>query len=399
MRIFTYWSCRSEMAKALCPGKRCAEIGVFRGGFSSSMLGERPAVLVLVDPWKSQPKNVYPNDNANVDDVTFEKYYQEVCSTFGKNPRVSIIRGFSVEASRSFHDEEFDMVYLDAIHTTEAVFKDACTWWPKVKPGGWLCGHDFTGKHGDNVKAGVIRFMEEQGICFLDAVSNEEYASWGIRKRGRLLIPKIIHQVWIGKTIPESLIRSMETWTSTHQEWKRWLWAESEINVPGWTTRPISSVNMINRTTYDRLSIAARKSNILRLEVVYQYGGVYCDCDYDAQKNIEYPIDGLTAFGTKYTTLYDPSTKPQPWEDKLCNAMFGSVSNHPFLMDAISASVSVARDDVPFGSSVLSKAAKLHPDVACFEPWVFSPYRWNEPEKSLISHPEAWAIHRWAKNW
>lgn len=37
----------------------------------------------------------------------------------------------------------FDMVLVDATHTREEVLADIDRWWPKVKPGGVFCGHDY----------------------------------------------------------------------------------------------------------------------------------------------------------------------------------------------------------------------------------------------------------------
>jgi predicted O-methyltransferase YrrM len=51
---------------------------------------------------------------------------------------------------------EFDFVFIDADHSYEAVKRDITLWRPKVKPGGWLCGHDLDKPHW-----GVRRAVEE----------------------------------------------------------------------------------------------------------------------------------------------------------------------------------------------------------------------------------------------
>lgn len=41
----------------------------------------------------------------------------------------------------------FDVVFIDAMHRYEDVKADILRWWPRVRPGGVLCGHDYG--HGD----------------------------------------------------------------------------------------------------------------------------------------------------------------------------------------------------------------------------------------------------------
>ena len=36
-----------------------------------------------------------------------------------------------------------DFVFLDAAHDYENVKEDILSWYPKVKVGGWLTGHDY----------------------------------------------------------------------------------------------------------------------------------------------------------------------------------------------------------------------------------------------------------------
>jgi hypothetical protein len=45
--------------------------------------------------------------------------------------------------SELFEDNSLDFVYIDANHTYEGVKEDIKYWYPKVKPGGLLLGHDY----------------------------------------------------------------------------------------------------------------------------------------------------------------------------------------------------------------------------------------------------------------
>ena len=40
-----------------------------------------------------------------------------------------------------------DAIYIDANHTYEAAKQDIELWYPKVRKGGMICGHDYLPKH------------------------------------------------------------------------------------------------------------------------------------------------------------------------------------------------------------------------------------------------------------
>ena len=46
-----------------------------------------------------------------------------------------------------------DVVFIDADHSYDACRNDMMLWWPKVKPGGIFCGHDYNENHPGVVKA------------------------------------------------------------------------------------------------------------------------------------------------------------------------------------------------------------------------------------------------------
>ena len=50
---------------------------------------------------------------------------------------------WSADAAKTVPDDSLDFVYLDARHDFNGVFEDLSVWWPKLKMGGILAGHDY----------------------------------------------------------------------------------------------------------------------------------------------------------------------------------------------------------------------------------------------------------------
>lgn len=84
------------------------------------------------------------------------------------------------------------------------------------------------------------------------------------------MIPKIIHQIWIGNNKKPDIW--MKTWTKElkkNPEWKYILWTEDNIK----------DLDFSNKDIYDLEKDYACKADILRYEILKQFGGVYVDAD------------------------------------------------------------------------------------------------------------------------
>lgn len=56
---------------------------------------------------------------------------------------VTVLRELSLVAAPRFASASLDLVYIDADHSYSGVKSDIAAWAPKVKPGGWIAGHDY----------------------------------------------------------------------------------------------------------------------------------------------------------------------------------------------------------------------------------------------------------------
>jgi hypothetical protein len=157
----------------------CVEIGVQRGNFSEYLLKSNSLTkLYLIDCWAYQDNYL---DMANISNAQQQSYYQYVNQRFSQNSRVKIIREFSTKACELFEDGSLDFIYLDADHSYEAIKKDIEIWYPKLRTGGTLAGHDYfdgvvpQGNFG--VKTAVNEFIEKHNYK-LNITNESQWQSW-----------------------------------------------------------------------------------------------------------------------------------------------------------------------------------------------------------------------------
>jgi SAM-dependent methyltransferase len=72
----------------------------------------------------------------------------------------------SEQAATLFADGSIDFVFLDGDHGYEAVLRDLCAWYPKVRPGGHLAGHDYDNPQFPGVRRAVDEFFHDNGLPY-----------------------------------------------------------------------------------------------------------------------------------------------------------------------------------------------------------------------------------------
>ena len=111
---------------------------------------------------------------------------------FGPLPNVRLMRMFGFDAAQQIENNTLDFVYIDAVHTLPMVLADCCMWWPKLKKGGLLSGHDLSlgemGVKGSGNYTPALQVSEAlKTFLYLvhkpqcDVVPDDQ-SSWGIFK-------------------------------------------------------------------------------------------------------------------------------------------------------------------------------------------------------------------------
>jgi len=68
------------------------------------------------------------------------------------------MKAASAEAAPHIPESSLDFVFIDAIHTYEAVKQDIALWASKVRPAGLIAGHDY---RWPGVQKAVLEFQEQ----------------------------------------------------------------------------------------------------------------------------------------------------------------------------------------------------------------------------------------------
>lgn len=137
------------------------ELGVWKGETFKHLVSSCPdLVMTGVDLYAPQPDNNgpekwLPGENGHPWD--HERYYQDLVN-FSKQhqDRAFILKEYTTEAARKFVDGSIDFVFIDADHGYEGCLRDIEHWAPKVKPGGYIIGHDI---HFPTVEKAVTEYF------------------------------------------------------------------------------------------------------------------------------------------------------------------------------------------------------------------------------------------------
>lgn len=203
------------------------------------------------------------------------------------------------------------------------------------------------------------------------------------------LVPRHFHRIWFGSRIPAEFDRFGQTWLDQNPDWEMTLWTEE--NLP----------RLRNQDLYDRAPdlvpsrlVPRFRSNLARYEILYQFGGVYLDTDFEALRPIETYIENLDLFAAE--------EKP----GLIANGFMGARPGHPFVERLIlGAEKSVAdRPGQPSwrttGPEYLTRTSRERPgELSLIPTRLVYPYHHTELAADGtpgVVHPEAFAHHVWA---
>lgn len=148
------------------------EIGSLYGESSSIILGfNKVKILHCIDSWTFCPNYnaaniIFTDQNKSADFSPGKDIFYNRLKNYIESKRCVPIQSDSISASEFYQDNSIDVIYIDADHSYEAVKSDLQTWFPKIKSGGFICGHDFhvDGGAWPGVTKAVNEFVKEYNL-------------------------------------------------------------------------------------------------------------------------------------------------------------------------------------------------------------------------------------------
>src|SRR3990167_9191444 len=110
------------------------------------------------------------------------------------------------------------------------------------------------------------------------------------------MIPRVLHQIWLGGPFPDEFARYRQLWLALHPGWEHHLWTDDTM------------IPLRNQALYDAAEQIAPgseqqfRADGARYEILAVYGGVYADTDMEPLR----PIDELLGVTPLWFCYEDP---------------------------------------------------------------------------------------------
>ena len=200
-------------------------------------------------------------------------------------------------------------------------------------------------------------------------------------------VPWVFHFVWIGDPMPPHLAAYVASWRDVNPDWEVIVWDTERLEATLDAT-----LDLFERAESITTHVGQFRSDVARYELLYRFGGVYVDCDFEARRRIDPLVVGdallFAAWETDDVWVNNAILAAPPGSAVLAAVVAGleaNVARHPH-----------ERPNVQTGPQYLTPIVREHAGQVELWPsaW-FYPYRWDELDRDGEDFPEAWAVHHW----
>lgn len=199
--------------------------------------------------------------------------------------------------------------------------------------------------------------------------------------------------IWLNeRPMPRAYQAFAMSWKRHHPDWTLVLWQDHPHAYPHVfdETRMVDTLELRHPSLHDASESAATRSNVLRLEIVAQRGGVYVDTDFICHRAID-PVVGRAAC---FVAEQD--------DEFINNAIFGAVPGHAEIERALESmpAVRAATHHCPAiatGPHLFTEMFRGNPRVSVVPRGAFYPMSW----RGTYAAPDrdSFATHLWAFTW
>src|ERR1043165_3393843 len=163
---FDYEDLYTLIFKSLKTNSHVVEVGCWLGRsacFMAELIKDSTKEIKFdcVDTWRTGPSEHLHFQRLSIEpEVDISAYFKENMKKAGVLKQIKMVQTTSLEAVSLYKDNSLDFVFLDNDHSEKYVFEELIAWWPKIKKGGVLAGHDYIEKSWPGVVKAVNRFAK-----------------------------------------------------------------------------------------------------------------------------------------------------------------------------------------------------------------------------------------------
>ena len=157
--MFTFHILYSNMVNVAKDNSLFVEIGAWKGKSAVYMAEEilrsnKKIEFYTIDSFIGEGGG-YDQDQDTINNTIFETYKKNIAPV---SKFIQTIKQNSKDAYVEFDDNSIDFLFIDGDHNYEGIKSDLNLWYPKIKKGGIIAGHDYN-EPSCGVKQAVDEFF------------------------------------------------------------------------------------------------------------------------------------------------------------------------------------------------------------------------------------------------
>ena len=207
------------------------------------------------------------------------------------------------------------------------------------------------------------------------------------------LVPKKIHQIWIGSKLPTKYKKWQESWLHHYPDFEYTLWNEEMI----------LDMGLQNKKQFLLAKNPAVKSDLARYEILNKFGGLYVDTDFESLKRIPdrfFSVSFCAGMGFSYSPQFYNGLMIAAKSDNFLNLIIDSIGDYQ--------GESTGTEILDYcGAHFITKLACLH--KISIDNFLVLPSQYFYPYPNFMVSPktnpysflteDSYAIHHWEVSW